>query len=225
MLGQTWRDLLFAHWPVRPDALRAVVPPSIPLDTWEGDAWIGVTPFVVTGWRPRGLPPAPRLSVFPELNVRTYVEHDGRPGIYFLSLDAASSLAVAGARRSHRLPYFKAAMTVGDGGRISYVSRRTSRDGPPAAFRASYWSLDAARYPSPGTLEHWLTERYCHYTVDERLRVLRGDIHHGPWAVQTAAADIALNTMVSPFGIALAGEPLLHFCGRQDTLLWGLAPA
>jgi uncharacterized protein len=226
VLGQTWQHLLFAHWRVTPSALEALVPDTLALDTWDGDAWLGMTPFLVTGSRSRGFPPVPRISTFPELNVRTYVVYGGRPGIWFLSLDADSALAVAGARRSHRLPYFEAAMTAAsDGARVRYVSRRRSPDGPPAEFEATYGPVERASNARPGTLEHWLIERYCLYSVDEGLRVLRGDIHHPPWPVHPAEAEIRTNTMAKPFGLELDGDPLLHYCRRQDTVLWGLTTA
>jgi uncharacterized protein len=226
MLAQTWRDTLFAHWRVPYAALREIVPSPIPLDTWEGETWIGVTPFEVTGFRMRGTVPLPVVSSFPELNVRTYVTLDGKPGIWFFSLDAGSRIAVMGARRTHRIPYFKARMSIErNGGSIRYESHRMSPDGPPADFRADYRPVGDTFYAEPGTLDHWLTERYCHYTVDDRHDVLRGDIHHGPWPLHAAEADIELNTMTEPYGIVLEGEPLLHYAVRQDTLLWGLAPA
>src|SRR5829696_6753840 len=122
-MGQTWHDLLFAHWPVDPAALRRVVHPSIPIDTWDGQAWIGVTPFDIRGARVRGVPPLPVASSFPELNVRTYATIDGRPGIHFLSLDAANVAAVYAARRLYRLPYWRARMEIdSSGGVVSYRS-------------------------------------------------------------------------------------------------------
>jgi uncharacterized protein YqjF (DUF2071 family) len=166
------------------------------------------------------------VSAFPELNVRTYVDLDGKPGIYFLSLDAASRLAVAGARRTHRLPYFRARMSARrSGSRVRYVSERLSGDGPPAGFHATYGSEGDGFQAQAGTLEHWLSERYCLYTLDERRTVLRADIHHPPWKLHAAGADVELNTMAAPFAIHLAGSPLLHLSRRQDALLWGLQPA
>src|SRR5919204_5477516 len=112
IMAQRWSHLLFAHWPVDIDALRAIVPPSLPLDTFDGAAWLSIVPFYLSHLRPRWLPALPWVSAFPELNVRTYVTLGGKPGIYFFSLDAGSPLAVAGARAIYRLPYFRASMTV-----------------------------------------------------------------------------------------------------------------
>ena len=221
-MAQSWEDLLFAHWPVALDDLRRVMPPQLAPDTFDGRAWIGVTPFMVSAFRLRGLPHVPGVTAFEEINVRTYVTLEGKPGIFFFSLDAASSLAVVGARRTYRLPYFRAQISLRRrGSEVDYRSRRADRSGPPAAFRASYRPSGDASPAAPGSLEHWLTERYCLYTLDERQRVNRGDIHHPPWPLQPAEASIAENTMAQPYGIALgAGEPLLHLARRQDVVFW-----
>src|SRR5437867_5100192 len=103
-----WHDLLFLHWPVRPEIIRPLIPNGLELDTFDGAAWIGVVPFRMTGVRLRWLPPLPGISAFPELNVRTYVRVRDRPGVYFFSLDAGSRTAVAMARAWFHLPYFHA---------------------------------------------------------------------------------------------------------------------
>jgi uncharacterized protein YqjF (DUF2071 family) len=222
-MGQSWENLLFAHWRVAAEDLRRLVPPELPLDLIEGSAWVGVTPFEVRGLRPRGVPPPPVLSHFPELNVRTYVTLDRRPGIYFFSLDAASGPAVAVARRLYRLPYFRARMRVTEArGWLRYASERTDRVGPPAAFAARYRPTGEVFRPSPGTLAHALTERYCLYTLDSRRQVRRADIHHPPWPLQTAEAEIERNTMAAGLPVALADPPLLHFARRQDVVFWPL---
>jgi uncharacterized protein len=223
VMAQTWRHLLFAHWRVSEDALRALVPPQLPIDTADGSAWIGVTPFGIQALRAHGTPPLPGLSSFPELNVRTYVSVDGKPGIYFFSLDAASRLAVEAARRIYRLPYFHARMSIErDTGEITYRSRR-KHDAAPAAFEGRYRPLGPAFRPAAGSLAHWLTERYCLYTLDEGQRVMRGDIQHPPWNLRQATADIAENTMTAPLGLELSGDPLLHYAARQDVVFWLLS--
>jgi uncharacterized protein len=221
--GQTWRDLLFAHWPVPSEVLRGVIPPALSIDTWEGEAWIAVAPFEVTGMRLRGTVPVPLLSRFAETNVRTYTTVDGRPGVYFLSLDATSALAVAGARAAYRLPYFRARMAIERSqGEVRY---RSARVAAPASLRARYRPTGAAFQARPGTLEHFLIERYCLYTVDGD-RVRRTDIHHPPWDLQPAEAEFAENTMTAAAGVPLpAGEPLLHYARRQDVVVWAPAPA
>jgi uncharacterized protein YqjF (DUF2071 family) len=222
-MGQTWHHLLFAHWPVEPSAIDRLLPAPLTAQRRDGSAWLGITPFAVAGLRLRGTPPLPWLSWFPELNVRTYVEVGGKPGIYFFSLDAARRAAVTAARHSYRLPYFRARMSVRrTGAVIRYDSRRVDRSGPPAGFRARY-RASGSRTDDP--LGRWLAERYCLYVVDEHHRVLRGEIHHPPWPLQPARAEFELNEMARPLGIQLRGEPLLHYSRRQDTLLWALAPA
>jgi uncharacterized protein YqjF (DUF2071 family) len=227
VMGQTWNDLLFAHWRVPPPALEHVVPRELPLDTFGGSAWVGVTPFRVRNLRTRLTFPIPLLSEFPEINVRTYVTLGGRPGIYFFSLDADSALAVAAARRLYRLPYFRARMATGrDGQSVRYSSERRPASGtPPAAFRGRYRPVGPVVRAAPGSLEHWLSERYCLYTLDDMRRVLRGEIHHPPWPLQAAAADIELNTMADEVGIGLTGAPLVHYSRRQDVVFWSLEPA
>jgi len=222
-MGQSWIDLLFAHWPVPAAELRPAVPTGVPIDTFEGSAWLGVTPFEVVGAHPRVGPPVPWLSRFPELNVRTYATIDGRPGIWFFSLDAARAAAVAAARLTYQLPYRHARMAITRAGeRIAY---RSHARGAPAALRVVYEPIGAATAPAPGTLEHFLTERYCLYTLDRQGRVRRADIHHPPWPLQPARAEIAVNTMTEPLGVQLpADEPLLHYAARQDVLVWPLKP-
>ncbi len=223
--AQTWIDLLFAHWRVPAEALARVMPPQLPPDVRDGSGWIGITPFRVEGFRVHGTPPVPYVSGFCELNVRTYVTVNGKPGIYFFSLDAARLAAVVAARRSYRLPYFHARMSMeSSGDRVRYRSARISRDGPPAAFSGSYGPTGPdGDYPD-GSLDRWLAERYCLYVIDSRGRILRADIHHPPWPLQPAAADIEVNTMAAPLGIELVGEPLLHFSARQDTVIWNEQP-
>ena len=148
LMGQTWYSLLFAHWAVRPEALRPLIPQPLELDLREGQAWLGVTPFVVGGLRLRGTPPLPWLSRFPELNVRTYVDYGAHPGIYFFSLDAARLAAVAAARRAYRLPYFHAEMSARhQGGKVHYESeadRLERASGPTAGVLRPYGP------PAPG---------------------------------------------------------------------------
>ena len=226
LMGQTWYSLLFAHWAVRPEALRPLIPQPLELDLREGQAWLGVTPFVVGGLRLRGTPPLPWLSRFPELNVRTYVDYGAYPGIYFFSLDAARLAAVAVARRAYRLPYFHAEMSARhQGGKVHYESERIDSRGPPAQLRACYGPTGPRLPIDHGSLERWLAERYCLYVVDERGRALRADIHHPPWPLQPAGATIELNTMARPLGLELVSDPLLHYSARQDTLIWPLEAA
>jgi uncharacterized protein len=226
LMGQTWYDLLFAHWALPPAALSRLVPEPLELDLRADKAWLGVTPFVIGGLRLRGTPPLPWLSRFPELNVRTYVAYGGRPGIYFFSLDAARLAAVAAARRAYRLPYFHAEMSARhEGETVHYESKRIGSSGPSAELRVRYGPTGPRLPVEDGSLERWLAERYCLYVVDGRGRALRADIHHAPWPLQPAEATIELNTMARPLGLELDSDPLFHYSARQDTLIWALETA
>jgi uncharacterized protein YqjF (DUF2071 family) len=221
LMGQSWIDLLFAHWRVDPVRLTRVIPPGLEPEIIDGSAWIGVTPFEVRALRLRLTLPAPLVSAFPELNVRAYVTVGGKPGIYFLSLDAGSRLAVAAARRAYRFPYFHAHMSVRRGaGAVEYSSERDPSSGPPARFRATYEPHGEPFNAVPDSLDWKLIERYCAYTLDDKDRTLRAEIHHRPWELYRAQAEIAENTMTAPFGIELEGEPLLHLAPRQDVAIW-----
>jgi uncharacterized protein YqjF (DUF2071 family) len=223
IMTQSWHDLLFAHWPVEPALLAGRIPGEFPLDVHEGRAWLGVIPFHMTNVAPRGVPAFPWVSAFPELNVRTYVTLEGRPGIYFFSLDAGNSIAAATARVLFHLPYFTAEMSVSESnGSIRYSSRRSSRS-RPAEFVACYAPAGPVHEPEPGTLEYFLTERYCLYTHDGRGRRMRLDIHHRPWPLQPARLEVTANTMAAAAGIHLPDTaPLLHFSKRQDMVAWPL---
>jgi uncharacterized protein len=221
-MAQVWHDLLFAHWPVPLAQLRPLVPAALPIDTFQGTGWVGVIPFHMSGVRLRGTPAVPGFSTFPELNVRTYVTVDGKPGVYFFSLDAANPLAVLGARAWYRLPYFHARMhvDVADDD-VRYRSRRVQSGTPAAELVARYRATGPAIPPEHGTIEYFLTERYCLYTVSRRGSVYRAEIHHPPWILQPAEAEIQRNTMAEAAGITLPEkEPLLHFAKRQDMLAW-----
>jgi uncharacterized protein len=220
---QTWGKLLFMHWRVPAEQLRAAVPAELEIDTHDGDAWIAVVPFTIWGMRASFLPPVPGLSEMHELNVRTYVHYRGVPGVLFLSLDAASTLAVLGARTFFLLPYYTAEMSLEqEGERITYRSRRTHSDAPAAVFDA-VWEigrpLEASR---PGSLEFFLTERYCFFTVHEGT-VYRCRIHHPPWPLSTASVSTFHSTMIESHGLPTpAGEPLLHYAEEITVDIWPL---
>jgi len=222
IMAQSWHDLLFAHWPLPVEALRSAVPPALALDTFDGRAWLGVIPFRMTGVRPRGVPALPGLSAFPELNVRTYVTVGGKPGVFFFSLDAGSRLAVEAARLAYRLPYYHARMTVtAEGAGVRYASRRVDRRGGPAELRARYGPTGPATRAPAGSLDAFLTERYCLYTAGRGGAPSRAEIHHAPWPLQPAEAAFEVDTMTAPLRIARPpAPPLLHFARRLDVVVW-----
>lgn len=226
VMKQVWHDLLFAHWPVSIASMRELVPEQLTLDTFDGQCWVGVVPFHMSGIRRRELPPVPGLSRFPELNVRTYVTHGGKPGVYFFSLDADNRAAVWAARRFYHLPYFYADMSSEErDGVIHYSSQRhaSHRHGGNAEFRGLYRPSGEVRHREKGSLEHWLTERYCLYTT-YRGELYRGEIHHQPWPLQDAEAGFEINTVAAASKISLPDTPpLLRFAHRLDVLIWPLS--
>ena len=219
-MTQTWRDLLFAHWPLNPSDLRGRIPRPFELDVFDGQAWVGIVPFSMSNVGPRGLPSLPGVSTFPELNVRTYVRVGSKPGVYFFSLDASSRLAVTVAQQLLNLPYHLAKMTTStSGGVVEYRSTRAS--GAFAAFSASYRPAGDPFVCRRGTLEYFLTERYCLYHHTRGGIPYRLDIHHPPWRLQPAWADFPLNSMATANGLVLGDrQPLLHFAKRQDAVAW-----
>ncbi|MEX1097749.1 MAG: DUF2071 domain-containing protein [Planctomycetales bacterium] len=228
-VAMNWHDLLFLHWPVRPETLRPLVPSALAIDTFDSWAWIGVIPFRMTGVRHRLLPAIRPFSAFPEINVRTYVTSPGRSGVWFLSLDATSWLSVRVARSWYGLPYHDARIRLErEGHSIHYRSERRARNGraaPMARFDATYTPTGDPFRAERGTLEHWLVERYCLYSADRRGRVFIGDVDHAPWPLQPAEAEVRVNTMTAPLGIGLPRmAPVCHFARRLDAVAWSVRP-
>jgi uncharacterized protein YqjF (DUF2071 family) len=217
-----WHDLLFMHWPVPIAALRDWIPPTLAIDTFDRTAWIGVVPFRMSGVRPRSSPSIPWISAFPELNVRTYVVAEGKPGVWFFSLDAGNPVAVEVARDVFHLPYYNARMGCELAGEcVRYSSTRRHHNAAPAVFEGQYRPTGPVDRASPGTLEHWLTERYCLYAANRKGRLWRSDIHHARWPLQPAEAEIAVNTMTEQVGLRRPDtSPLLHFAGCLDVVAW-----
>lgn len=223
-MTQTWNDVLFLHWPVNAAMLQALLPAGLEVDLYLGQAYVAVTPFHMTNVSPRGLPAVPRLSNMPETNVRTYVIAKGIPGVYFFSLDAANAFVVGAARTMFHLPYYTADMhTEERDGWIHYRTRRISPDSRPAELRGRYRTVGIAEQSKPGSLEYFLTERYCLYSYDDSFYMYRAHIHHGPWKLTLADVELDVNTMADAAGIRLPGvTQLAHYARRQDTVVWPL---
>jgi uncharacterized protein YqjF (DUF2071 family) len=217
---QSWHELLFAHWPVPAAALRSYVPPGLTIQEKDGTSWVGVTCFGVSDLSLRGLPELPWAGRFLELNVRLYVEKDGKPGVWFLSLDASSALAVVGARTLLNLPYIQARMSKAphEGG---YRFESARPRGTAARFSADYQPLGGARQAAPGTLEHFLTERYCLYTRLPGGLLARVQIHHWPWPLQEAVARVEATELLAAHALPVTGPPaLLHYAQRLVVIVW-----
>jgi uncharacterized protein len=221
VMTQRWNDMLFLHYAISPDKLRALVPEVLTLDTYHQTAWVSITPFWLNHLRPPGIPSLPWVSRFAEVNVRTYVTYGDKPGVYFFSLDASHLSAVWGARIFYRLPYWHASMKVKGRGspRIEYRSERTH--GPrPAELWSSYGPVSTANRAYPETIEYFLTERYCLYSVSGK-RLYRAEIHHLPWRLQAADAVLERNTVAVPAGIDLpATADLKYFSRSLKVLMW-----
>ena len=229
-MTQRWNDLLFAHWPIPAGEMARLLPGGLKVDTFDGYAWVGIVPFWMDQVRTRAAGERciaiPGTGTFCELNLRTYVRSPTTDlrGVYFFSLDAASALAVIGARILFHLPYFLASMhsQLEPDGTVDYSSDRllTSRK---VRFKARYRGLGNVAGPSwPGTLEHFVTERYCLFT-QRAGRVLRGDIHHLPWPLEPAEAEIVINDLPAAHGIGSPDRPpVLHFARQLQVYLWSL---
>ncbi|HZI18914.1 MAG TPA: DUF2071 domain-containing protein [Pyrinomonadaceae bacterium] len=223
LLRQWWGKLLFMHWPVPGRLLRPMLPPQLTLDTYEGTAWLGVVPFTMWGFRPYLGPPVPGLNSFHELNVRTYVHYDGVPGVWFFSLDINSLLAVWGARRLYFLPYYRARLSLAQQGQVvRFTSERAAAAAPPAAFAAE-WSVGDPLPPAePGSLEFFLTERYCLYSA-ARGQLFRCRIAHDSWPLRRAELSDFDSTMVEALGLPTpAGDPVLHYAEAIKVDVWPL---
>jgi uncharacterized protein YqjF (DUF2071 family) len=209
---------------MRLEQLRPLIPAGLEIDTFDGWAWLGIVPFHLT-IRYRCMPLG--LS-FPEVNVRTYVRCGKERGVWFLSLDAESRLAVMVARHSYALPYHVARMTMrrvtnADGPSVFFASRRNLPCSPQPEFRVDYRPTGDVFTAAVGSLEDWLIEHYQLFTVNPRGRIAHGKIHHRPWQLQTAEADFQINRLVEPLGLRLPPEPpLLHFAREVNAVAWRL---
>ncbi len=217
---QSWCDLLFAHWPIDAALLRPLVPKELTVQEFDGTSWVGVVPFRMEGVMRRPLPDLPWISAFPELNLRIYVEHQEQPGVWFLSLDASNPLAVWGARTWFHLPYWRAKIDIQQQGeRFDYHSQRL--DGTRAALDVEFGPTGPVSLAQPGSLDHWLTERYCLYAQSPRGQLYRAEVHHPPWPLQPAKAYFTHNTLNIGHFPPLAGPPTtLHFARRVEVVVW-----
>jgi len=219
-----WRTLLFMHWEIDAAALRALVPAQLEIDTYEGRAFVGLVPFTMLGIRPtRFLPAMPGVSAFHETNVRTYVHFEGRDlGVWFFSLDAANSLAVRAARRFWHLPYFRAEMRIdarrGDraidavndavdtGAHVAYRSERLWPEPLPAKIDLAYSIGEDAGPSVPGSLQHFLAERYFLYSQKRSGTIMRGRVHHAPYPLRRARVERLEESLLAAAGLARDGE-------------------
>lgn len=221
---QCWRDLTFIHWRLPADLVRKAVPEELALDLWDGWAWVALVPFDMQQIRPWWSPPVPGVSWFRETNLRTYVHFRGeKPGVWFFSLEASNTIAVLAARWGWHLPYFRSTLALKrSGNRIEYTGSRRWPGPVPAAYALSTTVgavLDQSPFhaqtppggAAPGTLEHFLAERYYLYARDDRRRLFRGQVHHRPYPLQHAEVRIEHESILTAAGLTNPGTPD-HVC-------------
>lgn len=222
VMHQDWGKLLFMHWRIEPNLLRPHIPAGLQIDTYGNSAWIGIVPF--TMWDIRGLPPymppIPGLDSMHELNVRTYVHHNGVPGVWFFSLDADSSAAVLAARTFFYLPYYSADIAMEGKRKIKYRLKR--KENPPAQFRAA-WSIgDALPKAQPGSREFFLTERYVLYS-EYKGDLYRARVYHEPYDLYKAELTTFGSTMLEACQLPQPKtQPVLHYSEHVSVDIWML---
>ncbi|MGG1677746.1 YqjF family protein [Neobacillus sp. NRS-1170] len=224
IMRQTWKNLLFLHWPISLEKLRPYVPSSLQIDTYNGSAWLGVILFVIEGIYPRGISSVSVTPKFPEINVRTYVQCDGKPGIYFLSIDVQNWASLNIAKRWYRLPYYSSEISFQkEGQSFQCQSVRKGNANTIISFKGKYFPVSEVYFPKEGTLDHWLTERYCLYSSTNGVNIYCGEIHHQPWPLQKAEIEIVNNTLFTPFHFDLSEvKPTAYFSEGVDSLIWNI---
>jgi len=220
VMTQEWHHTLFVHWPVPAASLREHVPKELEIDTFDGSAWIGIVPFQVKNTRGKFTPAIPFFSSYLEVNVRTYVKYGPRTGVYFFSLDANHLLAVLGAKAIFGLNYKQANISFQEKNHFEMSSRRVQAAGGNAKMELRYVPDTQVFFAKPGTLEHWITERYCLWTR-RGSKLIRGDIHHTKWELQRAQAEISQDMLI-PFVQQefLTQQPLLHYSKYKKAFFW-----
>ena len=216
-IAMGWRHLLFASWPVDPDVVTTRLPEGLTVDTYDGQAWLSVVPYLNVDVRPRGVPGGVGFEL-PELNLRTYVTREGEPGVYFFSLDAEGVLGVVGARLFHHLPYYAADidMTEADGA-IAFESERRHPGAYPATFSGTYEPVDESFGPEPDSLAAFLTERYRYYTTGRDGSIRYANIDHEPWTLWEASMTIEANTLFEANSFEPpAGSPVCYYSRGVD---------
>jgi len=226
-MTQRWNDLLFAHWPIPTAAIEVLLPEWLQADSFQGSAWLGAVPFWLDRIKIRGVPPIPGLRRLPDLNLRTYVRDrmTGSPGFYCFSVDSSSLVAVAAAHAMYHLPYRLAEMRLEPRSEREfavYSRRRFSRD--DVIFKASYRGLGPTHKTAeiqPGSFEYFFSERPCVFAMNRAGEPIRANLHHVPWPLEEAEADIERNDLAAAVGIRLPDQkPILHYSRRLAVYVW-----
>lgn len=221
-MRQHWRDLLLTHWPISPKMLRPHIPSHLQIDTFGHYAWVGVVIFEIDGIYPRGFSTLSLTPKFSEINVRTYVKYDGKPGVYFLSLDVKHWASLFIAKKWYHLPYHPAQVSIQKKGEtFHYNSIRKCETKIPIICKGTYTPLPEVYFPETGTLDYWLTERYCFFSIDKEDNIYCTEIHHPPWPLQKVVTEPCMNSLFSLFHFDLTSVgPISHFSKGVNTLIW-----
>ncbi len=220
MLQQTWTNVLSMHWPVAPSALKRFVPSALELQEHDDTGWLSVIALQIEAMRFRALPSLPGLSTFPQLNLRTYVQCEGKPGVWFLRVDADNPLAAWGARELLHLPYvFSSIMAEESDGAHCFTATRKEDD---TAFRARYRPRSESYESPPGSLAHVLMERYCQYSLGSKGQLLRTELHHQTWPLHDVDVDVEQNTLFASHALdAPAASPSVAlYTRRLEAVIW-----
>lgn len=216
---QSWNELLFVHYRIDVKDIRHLVPKQLKLQEFDGSSWIGVVPFAMNKVMRRPFLALPWFSYFLELNVRLYVEYEGKPGVWFLSLDATNPFVVWAGNKFFYLPYKNAQMRTFKKGEVTYYSSIRKSSVEPAEFEIQYKPTSGVFYSKPNTLESFLTERYCFYT-ESKKGLYRADVHHLPWPLQLAEGEISKNSVLQGLKPSTSEKPLMHYSTGVDVVSW-----
>ncbi len=226
-MTQRWNDLLFAHWPIPVKSIEALLPEWLEADTFQGSAWLGAVPFWLDRIKIRGVPPIPGARSFPDLNLRTYVRDrfTGTPGFHCFSVDSSNLIAVAVAHAVYHLPYCMAEMHMEPRSEREfafYSRRRFTRK--QVIFKARYRGLGPSRKMAEaraGTFEFFMAERNCVFSTNRSGEPIRANLHHVPWPLEEAEAEIERNDLAAAVGLELPNmEPVLHYSRRLALYIW-----
>jgi uncharacterized protein len=222
VMKQTWENVLFVHYPVKIETLRKLVPEKLPLDTFNDCGWVVIVAVHISNIRLRGLPPIPGTTNFSQVNVRTYVTLDGKPGVYFFSLDAHNWLAVKAAKVVGNLPYKYAEVAIDSSDSNIHCECRRKTD-IHANWVGDFKPIAEPIHPVKESFDEWMAERYCLYTFNKKGKTLRSDILHRPWLLQEVQAEIYENTLLSSLNIQPdSHSPIFHYAKQQDVRFWPL---
>ena len=230
IMHQTWQHLLFMHWAVDSSVLSSLIPKGMTLDLFDGCAWLTLVPFWMADIRLRNVPSVFGWGTrkFPEVNLRTYVRVNNRPGLFFLSIDAGSRIDALVASKLFHLPYTYSRMTFEEDEQLCRLTSNRSREqnGLSAMFDASYQPVGKPFIPHPDSLDYFLVERYALFSQDLQGTIYRGDVKHDQWILQEAEAVVRKNTILTATGLDLPhlDRPKLHYSVGQSAKAWPVVP-